>query len=616
LKIVRGLFLALSTVVPAVAGDAVDYSVANEQQSLGAFDLDGPLSEQHYLDVPFSWKAPSELAPQYPAGFVPGAPATPAIRLPAAGVVRAVDSDTRFNDQDSAYRIAYHLSHYGGMPDSAGDLNGDGIEDFVNMSHFAYVKGMKYAGEVHVWYGRKAPIDTLTEFPDLVLYGDEAYGKFGISVASARDFNGDGFGDLLISAAFRTERLDLLGVLPDLGDKAVHAGRVYLIYGGPSLEGVTQIDIAELGKSVPGVVFRGGFDGSRMVGWANGLEAGDFNADGFGDFIVGSYDPYDDPSLGGFPARAYVLFGSKHNALRETNYRLGVPNQNGAIRQSRIRLHDHEVTTNSLSFGAAFIGDVNADGLDDVALTAGEAGEAKMGQSYLFFGRPDGLPADQTIDAADVVLSIPAEAIERTVDGGKVVIRPRRVEQVRPVADFNCDGQADFLVTARATSVTLDGTSLVTGAAAVFFGRDSWPGALSLADADVWIINRHAGNIGQPAVDRHVDLSGDGCADILVNDPYYIEDIQGTPQWRGRVWALNGSANPPPVAFIEDDAALTFVADNAYPGMFGYTWQTGDWNGDGRFDVVVGDHYHGDDDLNEHAGVTYLFYNGKDFSLN
>jgi len=49
--------------------------------------------------------------------------------------------------------------------------------------------------------------------------------------------------------------------------------------------------------------------------------------------------------------------------------------------------------------------------------------------------------------------------------------------------------------------------------------------------------------------------------------------------------------------------------------MFGYTWNTGDFDDDGRPDIVVGDHYAGDRELHEHAGRVYLFSNGSSFAL-
>lgn len=70
----------------------------------------------------------------------------------------------------------------------------------------------------------------------------------------------------------------------------------------------------------------------------------------------------------------------------------------------------------------------------------------------------------------------------------------------------------------------------------------------------------------------------------------------------------------PPILKAERDAALTFLPDTTKPGMFGYTWNTGDCNGDGRLDVVVGDHYAGDDHRVWHSGVTYMYYNGSAFN--
>ena len=181
------------------------------------------------------------------------------------------------------------------------------------------------------------------------------------------------------------------------------------------------------------------------------------------------------------------------------------------------------------------------------------------------------------------------------------------------MSDFNCDGLPDLLLGARYTKTLLEDGYTYTGGAAIFFGRQTWPRSLSILEADSWIVNDGETYIGHPAVDRHQDLNGDGCADILVNDPNYVEPVAGTLQYRGRLWVINGSPTPRPVYLVEQDASHVFVADNRYPGMFGYTWQTGDWNGDGRYDVAIGDHYHGTDDVIVHSGVTFMFYNGIDF---
>ncbi len=71
----------------------------------------------------------------------------------------------------------------------------------------------------------------------------------------------------------------------------------------------------------------------------------------------------------------------------------------------------------------------------------------------------------------------------------------------------------------------------------------------------------------------------------------------------------------PKLIDVESSADLIFLADTRVPGMFGYTWNTGDFNADNRPDLLVGDHYVGNGLGHIHAGKVYLFYNGSGFSL-
>lgn len=127
-------------------------------------------------------------------------------------------------------------------------------------------------------------------------------------------------------------------------------------------------------------------------------------------------------------------------------------------------------------------------------------------------------------------------------------------------------------------------------------------------------VGRPGGQVGQPAMDRHADLDADGHADMLLNDPYYQEPVGGERQHRGRLWLVRGGPAGPRIVDDEAAASWTFLADTRVPGMFGYTWNTGDFDGDGRTDIVVGDHYAGDHALREHVGRVYLFRNGGAFT--
>ena len=601
--------------------ESILYSEAYDKGDLGKIDIDGDLESQIYIDrlQGSNWKSPDPKAPFYPEGFNPLKGSKLNRNLPKEGVFYAKNAFSRFNDQDAAYQIAFHLSHYGGMPEDIGDINNDGISDFGNMSHFAYTDNKMYAGECHVWLGSKKRIDTKKQFPDMVIYGDKANGKMCISFTGAGDLNGDGIDDMIMSAAFRDNIKQVRGREKFLKE----SGSVYVIYGGQFNfnEGKTiEIKAEDIGKTINGVHIGPEDDGSAYLGWANSLESGDINGDGISDFVIGAYNPYRrETDVPHFNPRAYVIFGRKHKANTYGKIWLGNKDKIGPFKLTTIDLPKTLVRC-SLCFGVSVIGDINNDGKDEFALGLGDGGEDKRGQVKIFYGKR--FSSILKLSDADVTINVSEEPFVRELSSDNELVNKkqkiwaRRIEQVRPVDDFNCDGTSDFLVTARSSVQSLKGKAATTGGAAIFFGsKNGLPNKLSLKDANVWIGNSKKGFIGQPAVDKHYDMNGDGCSEVAINDPYYFEDVQGTTQYRGRVWILKGSKNPNSIYLIEDDAAATFVADTKYPGMFGYTWQMGDWNGDGKIDLVVGDHYHGDDYLNIHRGVTFMFYNGYDFNI-
>src|SRR5262249_57888514 len=98
-------------------------------------------------------------------------------------------------------------------------------------------------------------------------------GWFGISVASAGDFNGDGYPDFIIGA-----------------QQAGSEGKAFIYYGGPSLD------------ATPDVTLTGESTGALTAFGASVASAGDGNEGGFEAGVVGA------PSYGGRPRPADVLF--------------------------------------------------------------------------------------------------------------------------------------------------------------------------------------------------------------------------------------------------------------------------------------------------------------------
>jgi hypothetical protein len=118
---------------------------------------------------------------------------------------------------------------YGHALSGAGDLNGDGYQDFVMGVPLNDIGGAD-AGAVYIFYGGPGFDNT----PDMILVGSAAGDQFGYSVTAGRDFNGDGIADIAVGAPYN-----------DAG--GVDAGRVYVYFGGASMD--TSADMVMTGEA-------------------------------------------------------------------------------------------------------------------------------------------------------------------------------------------------------------------------------------------------------------------------------------------------------------------------------------------------------------------------------
>jgi hypothetical protein len=94
----------------------------------------------------------------------------------------------------------------------AGDVNGDEVDDLVVGATFAYVGGMREAGESYVVFGSAAGFPAVMPLASLypagggdgtrgfVLTGIDAFDRSGRSVSTAGDVNGDGVADFIVGA--------------------------------------------------------------------------------------------------------------------------------------------------------------------------------------------------------------------------------------------------------------------------------------------------------------------------------------------------------------------------------------------------------------------------------
>ena len=209
------------------------------------------------------------------------------------------------------------------------DTNGDGYADVAVGS-----PGESEAtGAVYVYLGSEAGVDPS---PRTILHGtDGARAGFGGSVAVAGDVNGDGYGDLIVTA--------------EAADDA--AGRVYVYFGTPT--GVVEEPTAVLL----------GDDGAGSLFGHSAAGVGDLNGDGYGDIAVGALRA----------GHVYIYLGGE-TLPSDAQFVLSSPD--GAANE-RVR---------TVASGA----DVNGDGFGDLIVGA-SSDTSSAGVVRVYTGAADGL---------------------------------------------------------------------------------------------------------------------------------------------------------------------------------------------------------------------------------
>jgi hypothetical protein len=403
------------------------------------------------------------------------------------------------------------------------DINGDGFADVL--------VGADVAAKVSVYFG-SATIDATSwngTTPALridVTSPDTSGANFGSALSSAGDVNGDGYADFLV------------GALDDSG--SMGAAHLYLgsaaptatDWNGPSA--ARRIDLtgpdganARFGKAVAG--------------------AGDINADGYADFVVGAY-------TGGMHGMAHVYFGSANPTATDwnatstaTRVDLASPDDNGA-------LYGGSVT------GA---GDVNLDGYADFIV--GDYGATASGAAYVYLGAA--APGSAAWNGAAATLRIDVVGVNDSIAVSSA-----------GVGDVNGDGYSDFLL----------GSSRPAGDARLYLGSATvsaatWNGTTATRRVDLVSPDSATAYFGSE-VSSAGDVNGDGYADFIVTG-------QNENASAGIAHLYLGSATASTVDWNGASAARRIDipgADgtNAYFGAAAAG--AGDVNHDGYADFVIG----------------------------
>jgi hypothetical protein len=519
---------------------------------------------------------------------------------------------------------------FGWSVGTAGDVNGDGYSD-VLVGAISYDNGETNEGRIYLYYGRAVGLNTT---PAYTAESDQAFAEFGCSVAMAGDVNGDGYSDVLIGAdtydngqtneglveLYLGGRNGLFCCFPDWSAESDFGGALFGAAvgtaGDVNGDGYSDLIVGAIGydngqtDEGRAFVYHGSATGpsivasvereSNQAGAHFGYSvsaAGDVNGDGYSDVIIGAPHYDNGQSEEG---RAYVYLGFPSGLF-------GSPAWTAE--------GDQAVAT--FGYSVATAGDVNGDGYSDVIVGAPffDNDESSEGRAYVYHGSPAGLSpvpnwiaeSNQALAAlgatvatagdvngdgfSDVVVGAPTFDNGVVNEGGAFVYlgsagglaatpawtAESDQEQaqfgwcVATAGDVNGDGFSDVIVSAHA----YDNGETNEGRAWVYLGS-----AGGLAATPAWIAeSNQAGAQFGISVASAGDVNGDGFSDVVVGADGYDNGQNG----EGRAWVYQGSADG-----LATTAAWTAESDQATAHFGWAVGASGDMNGDGYSDVIVG----------------------------
>jgi hypothetical protein len=284
---------------------------------------------------------------------------------------------------------------------SAGDVNGDGLADFL-------IGGALPPGDSQFWlvfgqtdpYGPNRPITDVSR-ANFIVAGDESF--FSSQMYKSCDINGDELDDIILTAY----------TAPGGG---VKRGEVYYIKGQASPANL------DLRTEAADATFTGAQNNDQL-GLSLLCTCADINRDGYADILMGA------PMTGGDHGTAYLVLGSSAPASINFSTESASATFSGPPQTY-------------LGYALSVPGDVNNDGYNDMLIGApfkNVSSSPNIGEAYLFYG--SAAPASVDLNAGG---SANVTYTGQIPPAGKITV----FGFSRPFGDVNGDGIDDLVMNA------------------------------------------------------------------------------------------------------------------------------------------------------------------------
>jgi hypothetical protein len=528
----------------------------------------------------------------------------------------------------------------------AGDLDGDGLADFVFSFSDYHPPGAAGQGAAFLVYGSRDLIgegfvDEVGEaVPGVVFDSSEAsLARLDQDHAAIGDFDGDGEDDfalgafegqgagarglalVFMNAARLPARVDIAAAIDDPGVLAIRgpAGRsvgagiargrdfngdgledlllsdsreafaatLYLVYG--RRDPPRSIDLGALGDD-PGregvVIFRGASPPLTFAGRGQAVGVRDLDGDGFDELLLGLANSESAPPGGSSAASVAQLFYGSASFPDIVNLS-AAPAGLGAT----FRPLGGAAGGDGFGISVAVAGDTNGDGLEDLLIGAPYTtvgGRAKAGDIFLLHGKRD-FPADLVLDGDFDGLRVRGAG---ALDGlGRIVA---------PAGDFNGDGARDLL----AVSPNLDAIEGTGKLTLVYTRTDAAPLSIRRLDpafgsvrGGTRVVVTGSGFAARPellfggrqALDVVVESSSVlTCKSPPFDEPRVVEVVVRDAERTARLDAAYEYVPHLPEIDLAEPGSLALRIDGAAGKTIGEGLAFGDFDGDGTDDLAIG----------------------------